>query len=272
MRIARVFPRKTEATPNDDLVFFSDPPDGLEIDEAHISVTFSYDKKKAERLFSVWSKKYPTKIGGVAYGDIGGLFIPGMYVKKGYTITSRGCPNECWFCDVWKREGTTRELPICPGNNVLDSNLLACSKEHILAVFDMLKTQKRIQFTGGFEAKLLRKWHLNCLRKLKINQMFFAYDTPDDLDALIAAGKLLYRYNFTRFHCRCYVLIGYKKDTIESAETRLMQAWDAGFMPMAMLWKDKKGTEDKSWRKFQRTWCRPAATKARVLEILARKQ
>ena len=51
MRIARIFPRKTEATPDDSLVFFSDPPEGLDIDEAHISVTFSYDKEKAEKLF-----------------------------------------------------------------------------------------------------------------------------------------------------------------------------------------------------------------------------
>ena len=269
MKIARVFPRKTEATPEDELAFFADPPDGLDIDEVHISVTFSYDKEKAEKMFLAWSKKYPTKIGGVAYGDIGGEFAPGRYIKPGYTITSRGCPNSCWFCDVWKREGKIRELEIHPGNNVLDSNLLACSKTHILKVFSMLKNQNHVQFTGGFEAKRFECWHLNELRKLKINQIFFAYDTPDDLEPLQEAGKKLYRYNFTRFHCRCYVLIGYKKDTFEEAQNRLIQTWNAGFMPMAMLWKGKDGLEDSKWRKFQRTWCRPAATKAEMLKILS---
>jgi len=48
-RIARVFPRKTVATPSDDLVFF----DGLglfppTVDEVHISVTFSWDIHNSE--------------------------------------------------------------------------------------------------------------------------------------------------------------------------------------------------------------------------------
>lgn len=48
-RIARVFPRKTKATPDDALVFFDDPPlwDMPEVDEVHISVTFTYDCRRA---------------------------------------------------------------------------------------------------------------------------------------------------------------------------------------------------------------------------------
>ena len=50
MRIARVFPRKTKATPDDELCFFGGPPmlDLPEIDRVEISVTFTYDKKAAE--------------------------------------------------------------------------------------------------------------------------------------------------------------------------------------------------------------------------------
>ena len=70
--------------------------------------------------------------------------MPGMYLKKGYVITSRGCPNRCWFCSVPRREGgRLRELPITEGNIVLDDNLLACSRQHIEAVFEMLGRQER---------------------------------------------------------------------------------------------------------------------------------
>ena len=76
--------------------------------------------------------------------------MPGLYLKHGYTITSRGCHNNCWFCSVPKREGALRELPINDGWNILDDNLLACSENHIRAVFEMLKRQKhKPEFTGG---------------------------------------------------------------------------------------------------------------------------
>lgn len=265
MKIARVFPRKTTASPDDELTFFGSPPKDIEIDEVHISVAFTYDIHKADDLAQLWQRTAKTTLGGPAFGDHAHNFIPGMYLKKGYVITSRGCPNNCWFCDVHKREGGIRELPITEGWNLLDSNILACSDDHIENVFKMMKKQeKRAQLTGGLEAKILTNYHVSLLWDLRPDQMFFAYDTPDDLEPLIEAGKKLRYADFTRRHLRCYVLIGYPKDTMQQAEKRLLDTWEAGFMPMAMLWKNKQGDTDKEWRKFQRVWARPAIIKAEV--------
>lgn len=269
MKIARVFPRKTTATPTDDLAFCGPPPgDPPEVDEVHISVTWSYDIKKAEDLAKDWVAVAPVKIGGPAWGTRGGEFEPGMYVKHGYVITSRGCPNKCWFCSVPKREGKHRELPIKDGWNVLDDNLLACSESHIRDVFKMLKKQpERTQFTGGLEAARLLDWHVNLLWDLRPSQMFFAYDTLDELEYLIEAGNLLMRADFTRRHLRCYVLIGSPNDNFDKAENRLLEAWNAGFMPMAMLWRNKTGETTEEWRKFQRLWARPAIVRSRMKEM-----
>jgi len=178
VKIARVFTRKTNITPVDDLSFIGDPQ-GLfipEIDKIHISVIFTHDLEEAERLENEWKKYAPVEIGGPATGMRGENFISGMYVKKGYVITSRGCRNRCWFCSVWKREGKIRELPITEGNNILDDNILACSDEHIQKVFNMLRIQKgRKEFTGGLEAAILKEWHVIELRKIKPYQIFFAY-------------------------------------------------------------------------------------------------
>ena len=56
MKIARVFPRKTKATPDDPLVFFGYPRrDNLpEVDEVHVSVAFTGDMDKGERLADEW--------------------------------------------------------------------------------------------------------------------------------------------------------------------------------------------------------------------------
>ena len=268
MKIARIFPRKTKATPDDKMVFFGDPPKDLDFDDAYISTTFTYDKEKAEQLAESWDKIKTVKIDGPAYNNPGSVFIPGMFIKKGYVITSRGCNNNCWFCSVPKREGVIRELPIEKGYNLLDSNILACSDNHIKAVFKMLSEQKeRPILTGGLEANILKDWHVNLIWDVRPDRMYFAYDTPDDLEPLIEAGKKMMYANFTRRHLYCYVLIGHPRDTFNDAEKRLIQTWKAGFMPMAMLWKNNKGDTNEDWRKFQRVWARPAIIKSRIKEF-----
>jgi len=271
--IARVFPRKTNATPIDDLSFIGEPYTLFppEVDEIHISVTFTWDIPEAERLAKEWKIIAPVKIGGPAIGMRGEAFEPGKYLKPGYVITSRGCNNRCWFCSVWRREGGIRELPITEGFNILDDNLLACSDSHIKAVFKMLSRQKeRIEFTGGLEAALLKEWHVIELQKLRLKQMFFSYDGMGDLVPLIEAGKLLNRYGFAlnTHKARCYVLIGYPKDTFEKAETRLYETINASFMPMAMLYKDNKGIVRDDWRKFQREWARPHIVATKIKKYI----
>jgi len=262
MKIIRVFPRRTKATPMDKNSYVGMPTLFCKADEIHISVTFTWDLPEAERLAEEWKRIAPVKIGGPAIGMAGEDFVPGEYIKQGYVITSRGCPNKCWFCSVPKREGNIRELPIRDGYKILDDNLLACSNNHISNVFEMLKGQKGIEFTGGLEAKRLKGWHVKELKKLRVSQIFFAYDTEDDLEPLIQAGKIFQRegFNLKGRKLRCYNLIGWPKDTFEEAEKRMRQSWKAGFFPMAMLWRDQSGETTYNWRIFQRLWARPAAT------------
>ena len=84
-------------------------------------------------------------MGGPAFGEPGGNFVPGMYLEDGYVITSRGCDRKCKHCKVPEREGgILKHLPITRGHNILDDNLLACNKEHILEVFEMLKNEHKL--------------------------------------------------------------------------------------------------------------------------------
>ena len=215
MKIIRVFPRRTAATPDDALAFVGDPPMPAfqpYADEVHVSVTFSWDLSEAERLKRAWERFYPVvKIGGPALGDPGGEFVPGRYLKAGYVVTSRGCPNNCWFCVVPKREGRIRELPITNGWNVLDSNLIACSEPHLEAVCDMLKKQdRRPRFTGGIEPAALTPNLAHKLASVRPDGLFCAYDTPSDLEPLRRAGAYLQEAGLKRKHpLQCYVLCGW---------------------------------------------------------------
>lgn len=225
-----------------------------------VSVTWTWDKLRGEELAESWrGATSKVTIGGPAYDDPGGEFEPGMYVKKGYVMTSRGCPNKCWFCVVPKREGNIRELEIKDGYNILDSNLLACSEDHIRRVFEMLKRQhERPRFTGGLEAARMKPWIAEQLRILKPQTAYFAYDTPDDYEPLVNACKILKdegALTKTNRIYMCYVLIGYKNDTFEKAEFRLKQVLNLGLMPMAMLFNKAEDRGDRSqWIKFQREY------------------
>lgn len=267
MKIARVFPRKNKATPADPLAFFGYPREGRvpEVDEIHVSVTFTGDKPAGERLAEVWAKTgLPVKIGGPAYGNITHKYTPGLYLGNGkdYVITSIGCPNKCWYCYVWKRVGGIMELPITDGYIIQDDNLLACSETHIKAVFEMLSRQDyRPKFQGGLEAKLLKPWHVEMIVKSKPDEIFCAYDTPDDYEPLVLAGRMFSDAGFTlrKRKTFAYVLMGYPGDTFEKAEKRCKDTLKAGFIPFAMLHMDDSGYQDMEWGAFQRSWCRVAA-------------
>ena len=267
MRLIRVFPRKNKATPDDDLAYFGSPDLFTEADEIHVDCTFTADKPKAEKLAEDWKHVATVKIGGVAYGDRGEEFVPGRYIKAGYTFTSRGCPRRCWFCSVWKRDPTPRLLPIQDGWNILDDNLLACPAPHVRAVFAMLTKQaRRIEFTGGLEALALEDYQVGLLADLKPRpNCFFAYDPGDPFETLRSAAARLITAGFTAcsHRLRCYVLIGYPKDTFAAAEKRLQDMLGIGFTPHAMLWQPETPSAEKhrpkpEWRTFQRLWARPA--------------
>lgn len=278
MRLIRVFPRKTRATPDDELAFFGAPDIFAEADEVHVDVTFTADKLKAEALAEQWRRVASVKIGGVAYGDRGDGFVPGRYIKQGYTFTSRGCPERCWYCSVWKRDPAIRLLPIQDGWNILDDNLLACPEDHFRAVIDMLSRQeRRAEFTGGLQASRLMDWHVDGFTRLKPRPVFFfAYDDPDRCkksppEAMRVAAKKMLAAGFTvaSHRLRTFVFIGFPQDTFDKAEARLREMINIGFTPYAMLWQPETPSAEKwrpspEWRKFQRRWARPAIIHSKV--------
>jgi hypothetical protein len=263
MRIARVFPRKTNMTPDDELVFTGPPTVesmAMEIDAVHISVTFTWDLEKAEELYESWQMLgVPVEVGGPAFDDRMGDFTPGMYVKKGLVFTSRGCSKDCWFCSVPRcSKGIVRELPIKDGYNIMDDNILGTSEGHFRAVIEMLKRQKeRPVFSGGLEPAFLQPWHAELLKEVNPKRMYTAYDTKDDYEAIRQMAERMWDAGFSKAaqQVKCYCLCGYPGDSFEEAEKRMKQIMDVGFLPFAMLFRDESGSTEKDWRVFQREWC-----------------
>jgi hypothetical protein len=120
---------------------------------------------------------------------------------------------------------------------------------------------ERAQFTGGLEAARLADWHIDLLLEANPKQVFFAYDTPDDLEPLRDAGKRLKAAGFRiRDPLRAYVLCGWPKDNLAAAEVRMRECADAGFLPMAMVYRGRDGMRGYEWMKWAKQWARPAIT------------
>jgi hypothetical protein len=255
-------------SPTDRDAYFG-PPDLFTpaYDAVHISVLFTWDLAKAEKLKEAWEHTAPVTIGGPAVnGELPEPFVPGAYVGNGGVITSRGCPNECPWCFI---RHPLVELEIHPGNNILDNNVLASSPAHLDAVFQMLGHEREVKFTGGLEADRITDGIAERLRSLRLRRVYLAYDHPSRLAGFRRATAIL-RKHLSREQVSAYVLIGRGKDTMDHAEARLREVWEAGAMPFAMLYRDKSGAyplPEKEWRHFQRSWVRPAAIRATMKNI-----
>ncbi len=133
------------------------------------------------------------------------------------------------------------------------------------------QTRRRIEFTGGLEARALEDYQVGLLADLKpLPSCFFAYDPGDPFETLESAARRMLAAGFSQasHRFRCYVLIGYPKDTFALAEQRLRDMLRIGFTPMAMLWQPETPSAERwrpspEWRAFQRRWVRPAIIHAR---------
>jgi hypothetical protein len=271
MSILRVFPRRTSMTPDDDdsMTFIGDPPLGLwrppadEVDEVHISCTFTWDIEECKRLAIAWSRYYDNvKLGGPAFNSSCNGFIPGRYVKRGVTFTTRGCNNSCPWCFVPRREGKLREIEdFAPGYIVQDNNLLQASRSHIRSVIGMLKTQKAAVFAGGIDARLVDDWFVEQLQSITVKELFLAADTETALQPLEKALDKL--SSLGRNKLRVYVLIAYGDETVDEAKSRLERVWDLGGLPFAQLYQPPERIEySREWKNLARRWSRPAIVKA----------
>lgn len=223
-RLIRVFPRITKATPQDELARFGPPNLFDEADE----------------------------IRGVNLCR-GATSRMGTHSRRGDARAAAGSV----LCGSVIQDGW----------NILDDNLLACPEPHVRAVFKMLARQGRqIEFTGGLEARAMEDYQVGLLADMKPRpNCFFAYDPGDPFETLKSAADRLIAAGFTAcsHRLRCYVLIGYPKDTFALADKRLNDMMAIGFTPHAMLWQPEVKAAEKhrpapEWKKFQRTWARPA--------------
>lgn len=107
--------------------------------------------------------------------------------SEAYGFLTRGCPRNCPFCIVSKKEGR-KSVQVADIDQfyrrqktikLLDPNLLACKdREQLLQ--QLIDSKAWIDFTQGLDIRMADKDIVQLLNKVKVKMLHFAWDNPKE--------------------------------------------------------------------------------------------
>ncbi len=170
---------------------------------------------------------------------------------------TRGCPRNCKFCVVGKKEGLCSEQVADLSEfwrgeqkeiKLLDPNILAC-KEHERLLQQLIDSKARVDFTQGLDIRLINRDNIALLNKVKTKMIHFAWDNPKQ--DLTEYFKLFLKHTNIKAdrNRSVYVLTNFNS-TIEEDLYRVYTLRDLGYSPYVMIYQ--KETAPKQIRRLQR--------------------
>lgn len=170
---------------------------------------------------------------------------------------TRGCPRNCKFCVVGKKEGICSKQVADLSEfwrgeqkeiKLLDPNILAC-KDHEKLLQQLIDSKARIDFTQGLDIRLINKDNIALLNKVKTKMIHFAWDNPKQ--DLTEYFKLFLKHtNIKSYTNRAVYVLTNFNSTIEEDLHRIYTLRDLGYNPYVMVYQ--KETAPKQIRRLQR--------------------
>lgn len=170
-----------------------------------------------------------------------------QYKNIAYGFLTRGCPNNCGFCIVAKKEGLcSRKVAdlkeFWNGQKeikLLDANILACKDREGLLV-QLIDSKVNIDYTQGLDARLIDDDIAQLLCQTKIKMVHFAFDLIKNEERILAGLKTFAKYsNKDNRSKRVYILTNYDT-TLEEDYYRVKKVMELGYSPYVMIYQ--KGT------------------------------
>lgn len=183
-----------------------------------------------------------------------------LYPDYKYAVgfLTRGCPRNCGFCVVGKKEGLcSRQVAdlseFWRGQKeikLLDPNLLAC-KDHEQILQQLAKSGVKVDFTQGLDIRMTNPDNISLLNQIKTPMLHFAWDNPrQDLTGYFKRFSEHTAVKSER-NKSVYVLTNYSS-TIEEDLYRIYTLRDLGYSPYVMIYQ--KETAPREIKRMQR-WC-----------------
>lgn len=181
-----------------------------------------------------------------------------LYPQYKYAVgfLTRGCPRNCGFCIVSRKEGRVsrknadlaefwrgqREIKL------LDPNLLAC-KEHEGLLQQLIDSKAWVDFTQGLDIRLTNPDNIGLLNRIKTKMLHFAWDDPEqDLTEYFEKFNRLSNCNDYRKK-RVYVLTNYGS-THEQDLYRIYTLRSLDYDPYVMIYNKGEFVNPKTNRMY----------------------
>lgn len=186
---------------------------------------------------------------------------PELTKDTAYGFLSRGCPRGCPFCIVKDKEGRKsykvadlsewwngqKNIVLC------DPNLLAC-REHIDLIHQLAESKAWVDINQGIDARMLTEKNIDALRKVKLNEVHFAWDLMDQSDSVVRGLQMWKEHigkKFHGFYGVVYVLVNFNT-AMEENLYRIYTLRDMGYNPYVMVYD--KPNAPREIKRLQR-WC-----------------
>lgn len=184
---------------------------------------------------------------------------PKLTKNTAYGFLTRGCPNDCSFCIVSKKEGR-RSVKVADLSEfwrgqkhikLLDANLLAC-KDCKELLQQLIYSRSSVDFTQGLDARFITEPIADMLNEIKTDRVHFAFDFMK-YEKQIIKGLEVYKAICKPTDSKAIVYMLTNYDTSVSEDLyRLKKIVELGYLPDVRIYR--KATAPRILRDLQR-WC-----------------
>ena len=174
-----------------------------------------------------------------------------------YGFLTRGCPNNCPFCIVSKKEGR-QSVKVADLSEfwrgqknieLLDPNLLACKDRNDL-LRQLINSEARVNFNQGLDARFITEDVAKLLAKVNIKTVHFAFDLMKNEKQILKGLEVWAKYSQKTFRNQIvYILTNYNT-SFEEDLYRVKKVAELGFNPDVRVYR--KQTAPQITRDLQR--------------------
>lgn len=178
-----------------------------------------------------------------------------------YGFLTRGCPNNCGFCLVSKKEGI-KSHKVADLNEfwngqknivLLDPNIMAC-REHKELLKQLVDSGAYVEFNQGIDARFIDESNVELLSQIRMKIVHFAFDFMKNEKRIIRGLQLAKQYlKLGERNSVVYMLTNYDT-SIKEDLYRVKKLKDIGFSPDIRIYRKASLPRRHILRDLQR-WC-----------------